>query len=267
MAISTLEFQQLNRLFEQHTGISLGKNKADIVASRLASRLRARRCPSFSKYYRLLMTPEGQEELQVFIDKLTTHETYFFREQAQFEFLYHYYQHNRPRHSPIRAWSAACSSGEEAYSLAMILDDLFYNRPWHVIGTDISEMSVLMARDARYAISTVSKIPKRYRIRYCLKGTGKNADNFTLISTLKKQCSFQEDNLLHLTTVDFSFDVIFLRNVLIYFDKSKQQAILNNIIKRLNHGGLLFLGHSEAMRDKPACLQTLSPCIYKKVAL
>lgn len=263
--LSVQEFNQLNRVLEQHTGIRLAATKKDIMASRISSRLRANGLKSFGRYYQLILTPEGSNELGVFIDKMTTHETYFFREIAQFEFLYNYYKHNKPKRFPIRAWSAAASTGEEAYSLAMVIDDLFYNHPWQIHGTDISKTAVSMANDACYAISTVSKIPKNYKKNYCLKGHGANEGTFTVIKKLKQNCIFSVDNLLEPKSVDYSFDIIFLRNVLIYFDERKQKQILNNVIKRLNHAGLLFLGHSETLKTKRDDLQLLQPCIYKKV--
>ncbi|MCF2858159.1 methyltransferase domain-containing protein [Pseudoalteromonas sp. SMS1] len=267
MSINTLEFNQLNRVLDQHTGIRLNSNKSDIMASRLSARLRATNCGSFNKYYQYIISPQGKNELDIFIDKMTTHETYFFREQPQFEFLYNYYRQKKSRNVPVRAWSAAASTGEEAYSIAMILDDLFYAGNWSVIGTDISPTAVDMAKDACFALSTVQKIPKKYRRAYCLKGTGKNEGTFTVNKSIRHHCNFNVDNLLKLRTVDYSFDIIFLRNVLIYFDEAKQQKIVDNIIHRLNHGGLLFLGHSESLRKKRNGIDLIQPCIYKKVRL
>ena len=264
--LSAQEFNQLNRVLEQHTGIRLSTSKKDIMASRMSSRLRATKLKSFGRYYQFIISDEGRNELSIFIDKMTTHETYFFREIAQFEFLYDYLKNNKPKRFPIKAWSAASSTGEEAYSLAMLIDDLFYNQPWHIYGTDISRTAVNMAQDACYAISTAQKIPSKYRKSYCLKGHGKNEGAFTLIKKIKQNCTFTVDNLLELKTVDYSFDFIFLRNVLIYFDEDKQQKILDNIIKRLNYSGLLFLGHSETLKKKRNDLKLLQPCIYKKVA-
>ncbi|ESP91016.1 MULTISPECIES: CheR family methyltransferase [Pseudoalteromonas] len=267
MTISQLEFNQLNRVLDEHTGIRLNNAKADIMASRLSSRLRATKCTTHNQYYQLITSPNGHKELDIFIDKLTTHETYFFREQSQFEFMYEYYRNRRSRNVPIRAWSAASSTGEEAYSIAMVLDDLFYNGRWSVTGTDISPTSVEMAKEACFAISTAQKIPKKYRKAYCLKGIGPNEGTFTLNKAIKSHCTFDVDNLLHLRKVDYSFDIIFLRNVLIYFDEIKQKAIIDNIVHRLNHGGLLFLGHSESLRKKRPGLELIQPCIYKKVRL
>ncbi|MBQ4809866.1 methylase [Pseudoalteromonas luteoviolacea] len=267
MSITKLEFNQLNRVLDEHTGIRLNSNKADIMASRLSSRLRSNQCTSFNRYYQLIISPEGKSELDVFIDKMTTHETYFFREQVQFEFMYDYFRQKKCRNVPIRAWSAASSTGEEAYSIAMVLDDLFYSGNWSVTGTDISPTAVEMAKEACFALSTVQKIPKKYRRSYCLKGTGQNEGTFTVNKAIRSHCTFSVDNLLKLRTVDYSFDIIFLRNVLIYFDETKQNKIIDNIIHRLNHGGLMFLGHSESLRKKRAGIELIQPCIYKKVRL
>ncbi|AOT08030.1 CheR family methyltransferase [Pseudoalteromonas luteoviolacea] len=267
MAISKLEFNQLNRVLDEHTGIRLNSSKSDIMASRLSSRLRATKCQTHNKYYQLIISPDGKKELDIFIDKMTTHETYFFREQSQFEFLYQYFRGKNSRQVPIKAWSAAASTGEEAYSIAMVLDDLFYGGNWSVTGTDISPTAVEMAKEACFAMSTSQKIPKKYRRAYCLKGVDHNEGTFTVNKAIKSHCTFYVDNLLRLKNVDYSFDIIFLRNVLIYFDEIKQKAIVDNIIHRLNHGGLLFLGHSESLRKKRPGLELIQPCIYKKVRL
>ncbi|KAF7773824.1 chemotaxis protein methyltransferase CheR [Pseudoalteromonas citrea] len=264
--ISVQAFNQLNRVLEQKTGISLAKNKRDIVGSRLSSRLRATQCESYNEYYHFIISEKGSNELSTFIDKMTTHETYFFREASQFEFLLSYLKDKPPKRFPIRAWSAASSTGEEAYSIAMILEDLFYNHSWHVYGTDISETTIAMAQEALFAISTVSKVPKKYKKSYCLKGYGVHDGSFSVTKQIKSNCTFSVDNLLAPSTLDYSFDIIFLRNVLIYFDETKQLKILNNVIKRLNHAGLLFLGHSESLRYKRDDLKMLQPCIYKKIS-
>ncbi|RJE70757.1 methylase [Pseudoalteromonas sp. MSK9-3] len=264
--ISEQEFNQLNRILEQQTGIRLARHKCDIMASRLANRLRVTGSESYAQYYRLILSEQGTAELSKFIDKMTTHETYFFREMSQFEFLCTYLKDKPPTRSPVRAWSAAASTGEEAYSIAMILEDLFYNRSWHVYGTDISQTAISMAQEACFAMSTVSKVPAKFKKAYCLKGFGIHEGSFSVAKQIKEGCTFNVDNLLALKTVDYSFDIIFLRNILIYFDEAKQLEILNNVVKRLNHAGLLFLGHSEALRYKRDDLEMLKPCIYKKIA-
>lgn len=267
MKLSVQEFNKLNRLLEDKTGILLNSSKIDIMANRLLSRIRSTKCKNYTEYYQLVISAAGVHELPIFIDKLTTHETYFFRESAQFEFLHSFLKDRRHTGSLFRAWSAAASTGEEAYSIAMVLESSLRNTDWEILGTDISETAVEIAREALYSLTVAEKIPAFYRQSFCLKGTGTHAGTFTLTRHIKERCEFRVENLLTLLSVQDKFDAIFLRNVLIYFDAQKQAQILDSIINRLNYSGLLFLGHSEGLREKRTDMKPVSPCIYQKVKI
>ncbi|WP_375753735.1 CheR family methyltransferase [Vibrio sp. HN007] len=265
MRLSDEDFRGINKLLERNTGIVLASRKRDLAFNRLISRIRTLGCRSFREYLTIVGSVEGEAELSIFVDRLTTHETYFFRETEQFDVLHELLLTNRKHRFPIKAWSAACSSGEEAYSLAMVLDDLLCAGNWGLTGTDVSETSISLAREAHYAIATANKIPKAYRISYCLKGVGENSGGFIISKSIRKYCQFYVDNLLDLKVVMTKFDIVFLRNVLIYFNDIKQQQIIENVVARLKNGGLLFLGHSEALRNKRPDLEMVAPCVYKKV--
>ncbi|USD64251.1 CheR family methyltransferase [Vibrio sp. SCSIO 43136] len=266
-SLSQLEFEMLRRMLDQHTGIDMPQDKKDIVYSRLITRLKSLNLHRFGQYIELISSPEGKTELNIFIDKMTTHETYFFREPSQFDFLHDYWNKRYRSGLKLSAWSAASASGEEAYSLAMVLADICDKHAWQVIGTDISSTSVSIARDACYPISAAERIPSQWRKQYCLKGIGPVQGRFVIGDELKQRCLFVEDNLLSLKNANQTFDIIFLRNVLIYFDEFKQRKILDNVIQRLNRSGLLFLGHAETPRQKRAELELLEPCIYRKVGV
>ncbi|MDG3087921.1 CheR family methyltransferase [Vibrio hannami] len=265
MRLSEHDFKQINKILELNTGIVLSSQKKDLALNRLISRVKALGCQSFHEYLVKVGSVEGGAELSVFIDRLTTHETYFFRESEQFEFLKEYFLKSKNRHYPIKAWCAACSTGEEVYSLGMVLDDLFQPGNWGVTGTDVSETAVTLAKQGHYAISTASKIPKPYRMSYCLKGVGERHGSFIICKSIRRFCQFYADNLLDLNVIVTNFDIIFLRNVLIYFSETKQQQILDNVISRLNKGGLLFVGHSEGLRKKRIDIEAVAPCVYRKV--
>lgn len=266
MRLSDDEFRGINKVLERNTGIVLANRKKDLAFNRLISRVRTLGCRSFNDYLLKVNTLGEHAELAIFVDRLTTHETYFFREPEQFEFLREYYRKAGNRHYPIKAWSAACSTGEEVYSIAMVLDDLFQTGNWGLTGTDVSETAIALAKEGHYAISTVNKIPKAYRIAYCLKGVGVHQGSFIVAKSVRRYCQFYVDNLLDLKVIVTNFDIIFLRNVLIYFSETRQQEIIDTVVRRLNKGGLLFLGHSEALRRKRYDLEVVAPCIYRKVA-
>lgn len=262
--MSQMEFKSLCLILEEHTGIEIPAVKKDVVFSRLIGRIRRHDFDNFSQYIDLVSTDE--QELSYLVDKLTTHETYFFREKEQFDFLHQYFQPKKDSISMINAWSAACASGQEAYSIAMILDDLVGENRWRVLGTDVSVHALSLAQKACYSMTEASRIPQALKQRYCLKGVGESSGSFMVGDMLKKQVRFSVDNLADLEHQFTQFDVIFLRNVLIYFSEKKQKQLLKTIIDRLAPNGLLFLGHAENFGKKDKDLIRLAPCIFQKGA-
>ncbi|NOH95206.1 protein-glutamate O-methyltransferase CheR [Vibrio sp. 99-70-13A1] len=268
--LSDSGFKQIQCLFEQYTGIQLADHKKMAVANRLFGRLTYFNFDCFDDYLNLLNQTSHQQELQIFIDKLTTHETYFFREKDQFDWLDDHltqYKKQPPSHT-LSVWSAACSSGEEVYSLAMTFHAALGSDGWNVFGNDISEVAIQTAQAATYPIKKVQRIPKHYRNAYCLKGVGEFEGKFTLCDDIKQRCLFTSHNLLQFDQeTSIKFDVIFLRNVLIYFTPIKQKEIVDKVIDKLSFGGLLFLGHSENIVRDHCDLEQVEHCIYKKVSL
>lgn len=261
-------FNQIKYLLEKLTGIQLAEHKRMAVMNRLLSRLNHLNLSTFEEYLVYLNQPDTQSEVQIFIDKLTTHETYFYRENDQFNWLEAYLCSRVKNEHALSVWSAACSTGEEAYSLAMLLHNLLGENGWNVFGTDISQLAIKQAQAATYPMERVERIPSDFRLRYCLKGVGKYEGVFTLSKEIKQRCFFSTASLLEFSDSQISLhDIIFLRNILIYFSPLKQKQILQNVIARLQLGGLLFLGHSENIVKNDKQLQQVERCIFKKVSL
>jgi len=260
--MSGREFETLCAILEANTGIELSACKKDVVFSRLIGRLRYLELTSFSQYIEVIANNDS--ELAKLIDKLTTHETYFFRELEQFEFLRRYCSSIESDSSVIKAWSAACASGEEAYSLAMVLDDALGGERWWVHGSDVSCHSIALAREAKYGLANAERIPSPLKSRYCLKGLGEAQGTVKLRPLITSRVDFSVANLAKQFHFDERFDIIFLRNILIYFHLSKQQQILNRVIAQLNPSGLLFLGHADQLSHAGSELCRLAPCVYRK---
>lgn len=163
-----------------------------------------------------------------------------------------------------RVWSAASSSGEEAYSLAMLLDAERPGAEWEITGTDISDRMIEWARRGRYPIARAERIPRAYLHRYCLKGTGSSQGELLIDRTLRRQVMFQRGNLMLPQSALGEFDLILLRNVMIYFETQTKQQVLQNVLRQLKPGGHLLIGHSESINGMTDELVPVQPAIYRK---
>lgn len=264
-AISDTEFGQLRRLLHETSGISLSDVKRPMVISRLSKRLQARGHDSLTPYLRGIADGD-KDELRIMVDLLTTNETSFFREPKHFEFL-RAYAKARPRaQTPFSVWSAACSSGEEPYSIAMLLmDTLSQYAPWEILATDLSTRVLERARTAHYALERAERIPGEYLRKYCLKGTGPQDGTFLVSSQLRQRVRFRHLNLIEPLPANLGFfDVIFLRNVMIYFDMDTKRRIVESMLPRLRPGGYFLTGHSETLNGVTEELECERPSIYRK---
>jgi len=266
VTISEKEFGLFRDWLYQHVGILLTKNKMPLVSGRLAKRLRHHGVPSYGDYFRFITGPDGEAngELQVAIDLLTTNETQFFREPRHFDFLR---ERVLPEHPPgrrFRVWSAASSSGEEAYTLAMTLADELGDAPWEVFGSDISSRVLAAARRGLYPMQRAQQIPLACLRRYCLKGVGRHQGAFLIDPALRKRVSFQQVNLNASLPKLGEFDVIFLRNVMIYFNQETKREVVHRLMEYLRSGGYLIIGHSESLNGITDRLQTVVPSVYRK---
>lgn len=248
---------------KETTGITLSEMKKALLVSRLASRLRHRKVPSFREYYKLVTDPQETDELQAAIDLITTNETSFFREASHFDVLRSYLRSLRPVPMPFRVWSAAASSGEEAYSLAMVLSEALGGAEWNILGTDISTRVLERASKALYPIERSKTIPKDYLSKYCLKGQGRYQGMFLIERPLRNRVSFQQLNLCAPLPDLGPFDVVFLRNILIYFAQEEKRLVVDAISRKLKPGGLLMIGHSETLAGISGRYQQIQPTVYR----
>jgi chemotaxis protein methyltransferase CheR len=263
IALSETEFNLFRRWLYDTAGIHLADAKRALVAGRLSKRLRELDLNSYQQYFDYMIeTSNGDNnfERQTAMDLLTTNETFFFRETGHFDYL-------RQKLLPewgeraVRCWSAASSSGEEAYTLAMTLAEN-YPGDWRIIGTDISSRVVESAQRAVYPMLRSNNIPTRYLHEYCRKGTGDKANTFKIAPKLRQNVKFSYANLQQPQTNLGQFDLIFLRNVMIYFDKTSKQRVVNHVLDRLKPGGMLFIGHAESLNGVTERVKLVSPSIY-----
>ncbi|WP_434937672.1 CheR family methyltransferase [Shewanella sp. HL-SH8] len=260
--LSDKEFCLFQRMIYEIAGINLSENKKALVSSRLAKRVKHFGLNSYTQYFELLQS-KSHNEYQIAIDLLTTHETFFFREPKHFDFIRDIIipTWNSVHHS---VWSAASSSGEEAYTLAMILAEHAGSKNWEILGTDISTQILDRARSGHYAIEKADNIPKNYLTKYCLKGTGQQQGTFIVCPELRQKVKFIHANLKDNLGQLGSFDVIFLRNVLIYFDMKTKQQVVNQLLRQLKPNGYFIVGHSESLNGVVDNLKVIVPSVYQK---
>ncbi|MFZ4480790.1 MAG: CheR family methyltransferase [Rhodoferax sp.] len=263
-AITDQEFTQFQRFIFDAAGITLSTAKKALVTGRLAKRLEHCQVDSYGAYLRLLMSGKAAEEVQIAVDQLTTNETYFFREMKHFDFLREQALAARARVQPFRVWSAASSSGEEAYSIAMVLADCMETTPWEVLGSDISTKVLEGAARALYSNERGRHIPQAYLHRFCLKGAGEYANHLLIERNLRSRVSFRQVNLNVALPEMGQFDVVFLRNVLIYFSDETKRQVVSRVISGIKPGGHFFIGHSESLNGINNSVEALFPSIYRK---
>lgn len=261
--ITDQEFVLFQRLIYKIAGISLSDAKRALLVGRLSRRLKALKFDSFLQYYRYLSSDDHPDELQTMVDLLTTNETYFFREAGHFDFLRQQILPQRTDSSPFRVWSAASSTGEEAYSIAMTLAE-YCKGTWEIFGSDICLTVLEKAEKGIYSTDRISGIPDGFLKKYCLKGVRANAGTLQITPEIRKNVSFRQINLTTQTAGAGKFDVIFLRNVMIYFDLATKQKVINNLTPALKSGGYLIVGHSESLNGIPHSLLSVQPTIYRK---
>jgi chemotaxis protein methyltransferase CheR len=195
---------------------------------------------------------------------LTTNETYFFREIKHFEFMRTQVLAARSRPTPYRVWSAASSSGEEAYSMAMLLADCMQTTPWEILGTDISTRVLAGARRALYSMERGRHIPPDYLRRYCRKGTGTYDGMFLVDPNLRSKVMFRHLNLNQDLPQLGQFDMVFLRNVMIYFNNETKREVVARVISAIKPGGYFCIGHSESLNELTTAVNMVVNSIYQK---
>ncbi len=276
--LSEREFSLFQKLIYGKAGIYLSPAKKALLEARLTGRIRQLGGKSFGEYFHQVVDdPEGTELIQL-LDRISTNETHFFREPRQFEFLEQRVFPRwteqvaaglRPRH--IRVWSAGCSTGEEPYSIAMTLLDHFPpSAGWQVeiLATDLSTRVLGSARKAVWPIAKSTEIPPAYLKRFMLKGSGSQAGNMKAGPEILSVIRFERLNLNdECYSVGAHFDLIFCRNVLIYFDTDSRGRVIERLLDRLAPSGYFFVGHAETLNGVTERMRPIKPTIYVHAAM
>jgi chemotaxis protein methyltransferase CheR len=259
------EYIIIRDLLFKHTGISLGPSKKALVSGRLFNRVKELGYATYGDYFALLLSGKNPGELQKAIDLLTTNETYFFREPKHFAMLADVAREAKKDHI-FRVWSAASSTGEEVYSIAMTLADLTRMgqcQNWEVRGSDISTRVLETARTGLYSMDRIEGISQDYLKRYCLRGTGPYENKILMDRKLREKTEFAQINLIEPLPELVPFDVIFLRNVLIYFEVAEKRKILKNLLPTLTPTGVLFVGLAESLNGVIDGMVSIGPGAYR----
>lgn len=274
--ISERDFERFSTLIYQSCGIKMPPHKRTMLESRLRKRLRAHGMTSFEDYSDYLFSEVGlKNELVSMIDVVTTNKTDFFREAAHFDFLTgtalpHLIETSHAGlDRPLRVWSAGCSSGEEAYTLAMVLSEFAEQRPgfqFSILATDISTQVLEKGRMGIYPLDKVAPVALELKKKYLLRGKGEQSNRVRVVPELRSLVTFRRLNFLD---DDFSIseplDIIFCRNVIIYFDQPTQKRLLAKLTSHLRPASYIFMGHSETLNGLALPLRQVSPSVYRKI--
>lgn len=264
------DFNFIREIVYRHSRISLGPHKKPMVLSRIASRIRLLNLEDLHEYCNYLRSGKGKAEFSSLIDVISTNHTYFFRETSHFDYLSReILRHERGvRQEPFRVWSAACSSGEEPYCVAMLLaEQRRINRhfDWRIEAHDISTTILDRARRATYPLSAIERVPQVLKDRYLR--FKQDSETVSVSQELKKKITFARMNLLEMPAGFLGeFDLILCRNVMIYFDRETRQELVQTLSRRLSRTGTLFVGHSESLGGLRHDLSMVRPAIYRKGA-
>ncbi|HNX23929.1 MAG TPA: CheR family methyltransferase [Spirochaetota bacterium] len=276
--MSEKERADISSLIETNFGIKMPPVKKVLLTSRLSKRLDALGLKSYSDYYKYITTEKGShDELHIFTDLVSTHETSFFREPQHFEYLF---KTALPQllddrgagvKKQLRVLSSACSTGEEAYTISMTMEEFIRNNglnsySYKITGTDISKKVVSSAARGVYHESRIGNLPNEYKRKYFMRGKGVKSELVRVIPELRASAEFFCMNLMD-ESYPFAdkFDIILFRNAMIYFDRENQEKILGRLAGHLDKGGYLMIGHSETMSGYNLPLRCVATAIYRRV--
>ena len=274
-SLSNSDFTKLSSFIYDQCGIKMPRIKKIMVEARLRKRLKELNIPSYSQYCEFLFSNEGQErELIHMIDVITTNKTDFFREPKQFSFMIEtavpqlFEESGAGIRRPLRIWSAGCSTGEEPYTISIVLNEFRSKTPdfsFEILATDISTKVLEKAIMAVYDDEKVEPIPYELLHKYFLRSKDRTKGLYRVVPEIRDTVNFQRLNFMD---DDFgikgTFDIIFCRNVIIYFDKPTQDRIITRLINYIRPGGYLFLGHSESIFNTSFPVKQISASTYKK---
>lgn len=262
------DYEFIREVVYKLSRISLGPQKRTMVVSRIAKRMRLLKMNSVREYCEFLRKPSGRSELSDLIDAISTNHTYFFREAGHFDYLTREILRKLTgtRRKPFQVWSAACSSGEEPYSVAMILEEqrrIDKAFDWRMEATDISSIVLRKAQEAIYAEESLERVPEVLHERYFMPHSAPG--KIAIRPELKQRIHFRRLNLFEIPEqFPGPFDLILCRNVMIYFDRTTREQLVAELSSRLQPDGTLFVGHSESLGSIEHDLRMIKPAIYRK---
>jgi chemotaxis protein methyltransferase CheR len=259
------EFEQIRLLAYRAFGLDLKAGKEELVNARLRRLVRDGGFRSFQQYYHSVLDDRSGGALASMIDALATNHTSFLRERDHFDFLAARAADLARHREVLDVWSAACSTGEEAWTLASILDETLPNSGTHIWATDISNKALRAAARAEYPASQCRQLPATWLARY-FEAQGRPAERYRVSAALRARVSFRRLNLVRQLQWPRPFPVIFCRNVMIYFDQATQEQVVGQLVECLEPGGYLFVGHAESLARISHGLEYVQPAIYQKPA-
>ena len=276
--ITQEEFKKIAKFVYDQVGIHLADHKINLVRSRLSKRLRHFGFTTFSEYYDYLVQEESGEELIMFTNEISTNVTSFFREPSQWDYLQNEIKHIEinNKEKKLRVWSAACSSGQEPYTIAIfLLSNLKNPKNWDIkiLATDISEDILRKAMAGTYSMEDVKGLPKNTLVKFFDKVQENsrfgNATMYRIKQHIKDMITFRKFNLVNSSYSIIkpnTFDMVFCRNVMIYFDKETKHNVVLNLLSKIKVNGHFFIGHSESLVTmSKGDIKLESPSIYKKI--
>lgn len=269
ITITEKEFIQLAGYIKKNYGINLKEEKKMLVIGRLHNELAEHNFESFSQYYQYMISDKSGRAVSTLINKITTNHTYFMRENNHFDYLREKvlpYLMNTVKERDLRIWSAGCSSGEEAYTLAMILDEFFQKEKlwWDkkLLATDISDRVLDIARKGIYHKEQIIPLPDKWKKDYLKKY---NEESFLFSDKIKNEIIYRKFNLMdNVFPFKKKFHVIFCRNVMIYFDNNTKRELIRKFYDNMDYGGYLFIGHSESLNGENMGFKYVMPSVYRK---
>jgi chemotaxis protein methyltransferase CheR len=260
------EFQKIRDIVYHLSGIILDK-KHELIKARLSKRLRTLGLSDFKEYIEYLEQDSTKSELNIMIDGLTTNKTSFFREPQHFDFLQQRIVPTFKDKKKVRFWSAGCSSGEEPYSLAILLSESIpdiHLKDVQILASDISSTILTKARNAHYDADYINDIPKEIVKKYFVQESNLKTNDYTLRNNIKSLIKFAKLNLMDSWPLKGPFDVIFCRNVMIYYDLPTRKKLVSRFWELLKEGGFFFIGHSESLTSTSTQFKYIQPAVYQK---
>ena len=261
--LSNNAFKRIQSFFQQQSGIHIPTHKHQLIITRLRTHMLSLGFKDFDSYSSYLIESASHAERTHVVDLLTTNETYFFREPDHFTQLANVML-PKVKSRPLRVWCAAASTGEEPYSLAMVLNEKLGPTGWELTASDLSVRVLETAEQGLYRMQRLEFMPPEYLKKYCRRGVGPYEGMFMVDSELRKRVNFVQHNLLDNAANLGQFDIIFVRNVLIYFDTDVKNQVMNNLYAQLRPSGWLVTSHSESLIGLDTPLKSIRPSIYRR---